>query len=77
MASDRWKIRRRVVYGTLAYCAGNVQYLIAWGADTAVNQQIAVALTGLAGAVIGAYVFGAAWDDRNVMRHRPDDSGTY
>ena len=24
---------------------------------------------GLAGSVIGAYVFGAVWDDRNVMQH--------
>lgn len=63
-----WKIRRRIIYGTLLYCAGVVLYLVVWGSDTALHQQIALALVGLAGAVIGSYVFGAVWDDHSIRR---------
>lgn len=61
-----WKLRRRVVFGTLFYCAAMVTYLVIWGKDTSLNAQIGVALIGLAVMVIGSYVFGAVWDDKNI-----------
>jgi hypothetical protein len=63
-----WKQRRRVVFGTLVFIAGELVYFTVWGTDTALHQQIAVALIALAGAVIGSYVFGAVWDDKNARR---------
>lgn len=62
-----WKNRRRVIFGSLFFCAGVTIYLAAWGADTAVNETIAMGILLLAAAVIGSYVFGAVWDDRNIL----------
>jgi hypothetical protein len=63
--NSNWDKRRRVIYLTLIFCAGNVQYLIVWGSDTALHQQIALALIALAVSVIGSYCFAAVWDDNN------------
>ncbi len=62
-----WKNRRRVIFGSLVFCAGVIGYLAGWGADTAVNETIAMGVLILAAAVIGSYVFGAVWDDKNVL----------
>lgn len=64
-----WKHRRRIVYGTLGFCAGSIVYLMVYGqADSRLHETIAYGLIGTAIAVIGSYVFGATWDDRNVMK---------
>lgn len=63
-----WKIRRRVIWGTLVFCAVTVGWLAVAGEDTELNRTIANALILLGGAVISSYVFGAAWDDMNVMK---------
>ena len=60
-----WKIRRRVMFMTLAYIAGTVTYIIWKGSDTALYQQIAISLIAAGTAIIGSYVFGAVWDDSN------------
>lgn len=80
MHKPSWRIRRRVIVATLLFCAGEIVYLTGWGQDTNLASTIANGVLILAGSVIGAYVFGAAWDDRNVMaamrrggpRHRHD-----
>ena len=63
LMEDGWPIRRRVMFLAMVYCAGNVQYLMLWGQDTALNREIATTLLWVLGAIIGAYVFGAVWDD--------------
>ena len=63
-----WHQRRRVIYGTLVFCGVNVGYLTAWGSDTALHQQIAIALIGLAASVIASFVFGAVWDDHSIRK---------
>lgn len=63
-----WYLRRKIVFGTLYYCAVAVAYLVLFGEDTALNAQLAIALTGLAGMVIGSYVFGAVWEDKTKIR---------
>ncbi len=80
MQKPSWRIRRRVIIATLLFCAGEIVYLTGWGHDTDLASTIANGVLILAGSVIGAYVFGAAWDDRNVMtamrrggRHRHRD----
>jgi hypothetical protein len=62
-----WKNRRRVIFGSLVFCAAVVVYIVYKGVDTRVNETIALAAFGLAGVVISSYVFGGAWDDRNFM----------
>lgn len=65
LLEDGWPIRRRVMFGALLFIAGNVQYLAVWGNDTALNSTIATNLLWVGGGIIGAYVFGAVWDDMN------------
>lgn len=59
-----WKIRRRVIAASLAYCAGMVGYLAIFAETTTLREQVATGLILLAGSIIGSYVFGAVWDDR-------------
>jgi len=63
LLEDGWPIRRRVMMAALFYIAGNVQYLIIWGNDTPLNSNIATNLLWCGAGIIGAYVFGAVWDD--------------
>ena len=72
VAFRSWKIRRRVITATLAFCAAGVAYLIAAGEDTRLNETIASGLILLAGSTVGSYVFGAAWDDANAGKERSD-----
>ena len=69
MNKPSWKYRRRVVFGTLIFCALAITWLVVRGEDIRLHETIAIGLIGLAVSVIGSYVFGAAWDDRNVMLH--------
>ena len=62
-----WRVRRAIIIGTLIFCAAEIVYLTVWGQDTNLAETIANGLMLLAASVIGAYVFGAVWDDRNVM----------
>lgn len=67
MPRPSWRIRRRIVVATLFFCAGEIVYLTVWGQDTDLASTIANGVLILAGSVIASYVFGAVWDDRNVM----------
>lgn len=64
-----WKNRRRVVFGTLAYCAVLVAYIVISGNDTRLNETAVTGLLVLAGSVVGSYVFGAVWNDKNIMQN--------
>lgn len=65
--TDRWKIRRRIVFASLAFCAGVIVYALGsdktW-LDTATRQTAITQGFWTAGMIIGCYVFGATWDDR-------------
>lgn len=63
-----WTVRRRIVVATLAFCASITVWLVVKGGDSTVHETIAVGVIGLAAATIGSYVFGAVWDDSNVIR---------
>jgi hypothetical protein len=70
-----WRVRRAIIIGTLIFCAAEILYLTVWGQDTDLAETIANGLILLAASVIGAYVFGAVWDDRNVMAMRVGQGG--
>lgn len=69
MAADRptWKIRRRIIVSTLIFCAYVVLHCLNTIEEATQNSRIIeTALTSafaLAGWIIGAYVFGAVWQD--------------
>lgn len=61
--NPKWENRKRTIFGTLFFCAGIVIYLTGWGADTRLNETIALSAFGTATLVIGAYVFNCAYED--------------
>lgn len=68
MIKPSWKIRRRIVIATLIFCAFCVLWIMIRGDERSVLEVIVMCAFGLAGSTIGAYIFGATWDDRNVMK---------
>ena len=67
MQKPSWKIRRRIIHLTLVFCAGCIVTTMVKSQTGATDELIIMCTFGLAFAVIGSYVFGAAWDDRNYM----------
>ncbi len=67
---DMWRIRRRIVNCTLIFCALCVgKIVLAGGGDPGTNVAALYACCGLAGSVIGAYLFGAVWDDNSARKN--------
>ncbi|WP_374450183.1 hypothetical protein [Stella sp.] len=61
-----WRLRRRAVWLTLAYCMGGLTWLALWGRhDSRLHETIAAALAMLLGSVVMAYIAGATYDDRS------------
>jgi len=63
----KWKNRRRVIFLTLLFCACVVIYSVVSGRDTEVIRTAVRYSYYMAGGVILGYVFGAVWDDKNVL----------
>lgn len=64
-----WKIRRRIIHATLIFCALCVVYVLVGKDERPVVEVIVLGAFGMATSVIGAYIFGAAWDDKNHLPH--------
>ncbi len=70
-----WHRRRRLIYATLAFClVSGAALLIAGlsGMDSTLLTTLVVSNYGLVGTVIGSYVFGAVWDDKNARQAAQD-----
>lgn len=67
MEKSEWKIRRKIVIGTLLFCASIVLTIIVSKWDSPTAQVALFGSFGLAFTTIGSYVFGAVWDDKNFM----------
>jgi hypothetical protein len=63
-----WRIRRMIIFATLIFCAFWIGFLVMDGEDTRLNETIAQGLLLLAASTIGSYVFGAVFDDKNVLQ---------
>lgn len=68
MRRPSWAVRRRLINITLFFCAFCVLWIMIRGDGRSVHEMIVMCSFGLAASTLGAYVFGAVWDDRNVMR---------
>lgn len=54
---------------TLLFCSGCITYLMVWGqGDSRLQETIAYGLFGTFISTLGSYLFGATWDDKNVMQ---------
>lgn len=63
-----WKIRRRIIIGTILYFAGLSGYLSVFRETTPLTVQIIIALIGAIVGIVTAYITGAVWDDKNQKR---------
>ena len=64
----KWENRKRVIFLSLIFCAFCILYVMLTGEDTKLNETIVTMSFIAAISIIGSYVFGAAWDDKNVMK---------
>jgi len=58
-----WKNRRRVIFGSLFFCALTVICVLIRGNDTKIAETAITMSFFMAMSVIGSYVFGAVWQD--------------
>jgi len=63
-----WRFRRLIIFATLGMCFAGIAYLTLYGADTRLNETLALGYFALAGGTIGSYVFGATWHDTSLMK---------
>lgn len=68
-AKPSWKLRRRAVFGSMLFGAAIIIYVAVRWDDTSLAQTLALSGFGLIGAVVAAYIGGAAYED---VRLRPD-----
>lgn len=72
-----WRIRRAIIIGTIVWCVAMVTYLAVWGRDINLSETTVNGCLLLMASVIGSYVFGAVWDDRNRDRARAEVDPPY
>jgi hypothetical protein len=53
------------MYVALAFIYLNLVYLVGWAPSDGLHENIAVGYIAAFVGLIGSYVFGAVWDDRN------------
>ena len=68
-AKPSWKLRRRAVFGSMLFGAAIIIYVAVRWDDTSLAQTLGLSGFGLIGAVVAAYIGGAAYED---VRLRPD-----
>lgn len=78
MKKDNWRIRRTAICLTLIWSAGLITVMVFFPTVTSLQERIADGLILLFISTLSSYVFGAVWDDRNVMklRRRDRDDGS-
>lgn len=60
-----WSFRRRVVVASLLFCAVIVVKVAIWGHQSeGIGESLVAMSFGLAGTVVGSYIFGAVWNDK-------------
>tara|TARA_R110002049_G_scaffold304427_2_gene499611 strand:- start:3002 stop:3208 length:207 start_codon:yes stop_codon:yes gene_type:complete len=59
-----WRNRRRVIWATLEFCAGVIVFCLTRPEDREIYETaVSMAFT-IGGTTVGAYAFGAAWENR-------------
>ena len=66
-AKPSWKLRRRAVFGSMLFGAAIVIYVAFRWDDTSLAQTLALSGFGLIGAVVAAYIGGAAYEDARLF----------
>jgi len=58
-----WKFRRRAVFGSLIFAALVIVYVAVRWDDTSLAETLSLGAFGLIGAIVAAYIGGAAYQD--------------
>lgn len=70
---DNWPKRRKWMLRVLLWAIANAQWIIVaafwFNSENSILSNALIALLGLIASIIGAYVFGATWDDNDKRRH--------
>jgi hypothetical protein len=69
----RWKHRRRLVYGTIAFAAAMVLVGAFDWTDRQVSSQLVIGGVSLITLILSGYVFAATWDDKGRKDYEPSD----
>lgn len=71
-----WKYRRRFMWIISVFCMANIAYVLIAKLETApADTSVTMSFLTLMG-IVGSYVFGAVWDDKNQMRFTAPKPGT-
>lgn len=84
LTRDNWPIRRRWMFRVLLWAMANAQGIILASvvgfikSSNSILEQALIALLTLIAAILGSYVFGAVWDDREKRKFIRDiDDGDF
>lgn len=58
-----WKLRRRAVFSSLIFGFIIISYITFFGESNSLNETLVLGAYGLVGAVVAAYIGGAAYED--------------
>lgn len=58
-----WKLRRRAVFSSLVFGFIIIAYITFFGESNSLNETLVLGAYGLVGAVVAAYIGGAAYED--------------
>lgn len=64
----RWRIRRKIIVYTLAFCGACLAYLLIGGTDSRLHETIATGVMAMATAIITSYIAGSVFDDKNMKK---------
>jgi len=63
MKQPSWKLRRRAVFSSLIFGFIIISYITFFGESNSLNETLVLGAYGLVGAVVAAYIGGAAYED--------------
>lgn len=66
MPNGSWKIRRRFMFITSAFCMGVVSYCLYKDLTSVVAESAVTMAFFTLTSIVGSYVFGAVWEDSKI-----------
>lgn len=68
MQTGSWALRRLFMFAISAFCVGVITFSLWKGLDTKVAETAVTMSFVTLISVVGSYVFGATWDDKNARK---------
>jgi len=70
-----WTLRRRAVFGSLLFGGAVICYVMVRWDDTSLAETLVLGSFGLIGAVVAAYIGGAAYEDVRLFKPERSERG--